>query len=83
MGAAKRKASAEDELGNSAACAGGKSQSAGGTDRRAGARKMRLERIRKEIKNGTYETEGKLRIAISRLIDNVLTRGARKKGTDN
>ena len=40
--------------------------------RQAGARKMRLERIRQEIENGTYETEGKLRIAISRLIDQVL-----------
>ncbi len=35
---------------------------------------MRLERIRKEIENGTYETEGKLRIAITRLIDDVLGR---------
>ena len=37
-----------------------------------GARRKRLERIRKEIENDTYETEGKLRIAISRLIDDVL-----------
>lgn len=40
--------------------------------RRTGARKVRLERIRKEIQKGTYETEGKLRIAVSRLIDDVL-----------
>ena len=38
---------------------------------------MRLERIRKEIANGTYETEGKLRIAISRLIDDVLAKCAK------
>ncbi len=37
---------------------------------------MRAERIRKEIENGTYETEGKLRIAISRLIDDVLPHAA-------
>ena len=35
---------------------------------------MRLDRIRREIAKGTYETEGKLRIAISRLIDDVLAR---------
>ena len=45
--------------------------------RQAGARKMRLERIRQEIESGTYETEGKLRIAISRLIEEVL--GDRKR----
>jgi hypothetical protein len=41
---------------------------------------VRLERIRKEIQDGTYETEGKLRIAISRLIDDVLgrRRGSRR-----
>ena len=44
-----------------------------------GARRSRLERIRKEIENGTYETEGKLRIAISRLIDDVLTRRDKKR----
>jgi len=36
------------------------------------SRKRRLDRIRKEVRNGSYETEGKLRIAISRLIDDVL-----------
>ncbi|MFH1732202.1 MAG: hypothetical protein ABIF82_11220 [Planctomycetota bacterium] len=40
-----------------------------------GARTMRVERIRKEIEDGAYETEGKLRIAISRLIDDVLAHG--------
>jgi anti-sigma28 factor (negative regulator of flagellin synthesis) len=40
---------------------------------------MRVERIRKEIENGTYETEGKLRIAISRLIDHVLARGPKPR----
>lgn len=44
------------------------------TRRVSGAHRMRLERIRKEIENGTYETEGKLRIAITRLIDDVLGR---------
>ena len=43
----------------------------------SGARQMRLERIRREIENGTYETEGKLRIAITRLIDDVLGRRPR------
>jgi anti-sigma28 factor (negative regulator of flagellin synthesis) len=47
--------------------------------RKPGAHKMRAERIRKEIENGTYETEGKLRIAISRLIDDVLPRGSKSK----
>lgn len=41
---------------------------------------MRLERIRKEIKEGTYETEGKLRIAISRLIDDALDRFGKRRG---
>jgi len=40
---------------------------------------MRVERIRKEIEDGTYETEGKLRIAISRLIDDVLARGSKSR----
>ena len=40
---------------------------------------MRLDRIRKEIEKGTYETEGKLRIAISRLIDDVLARSQKSR----
>ena len=40
---------------------------------------MRVERIRKEIEEGTYETEGKLRIAISRLIDDVLARDSKRR----
>lgn len=40
---------------------------------------MRLKRVRREIENGTYETEGKLRIAITRLIDDVLCRQSRKR----
>jgi len=46
---------------------------------KAGARKLRLERIRKEIEKGTYETEGKVRIAISRLIDDVLAKRSRER----
>ena len=46
---------------------------------KAGARKARLDRIRKEIQKGNYETEGKLRIAISRLIDDVLARAAKRR----
>jgi anti-sigma28 factor (negative regulator of flagellin synthesis) len=58
------------------ACAGGPSNA----DRsRPGkpADKARLERIKKEIEDGSYESEGKLRIAISRLLDAVL--GGRRK----
>lgn len=40
---------------------------------------MRVKRICKEIEDGTYETEGKLRIAISRLIDDVLARGPKSR----
>lgn len=40
---------------------------------------MRLKRVRNEIENGTYETEGKFRIAITRLIDDVLARQPRKR----
>jgi anti-sigma28 factor (negative regulator of flagellin synthesis) len=44
-----------------------------------GARKLRLERIRREIEAGTYETDGKLRIAISRLIDDVIQRAGKER----
>ena len=57
-------------------CDRGKSGTRGA---RTGARKARVARIRKEIENQTYETEGKLRIAISRLIDDVLAESP--KGT--
>ncbi len=46
---------------------------------KAGARKARIDRIRKQIQKGNYETEGKLRIAISRLIDDVLARAAKRR----
>ncbi len=45
-----------------------------------GSRDMRLKRIREEIENGTYLTEGKLRIAFSYLINDVLGR-IRKRPT--
>ena len=68
MAARKRKSGDND---GGVACADGKKRS-GKSAGITGARKLRLEQIRKEIENGTYETEGKLRIAISRLIDDVL-----------
>ena len=40
---------------------------------------MRVERIRKEIEDGAYETEGTLRIAIARLIDDVLARDSKSR----
>ncbi len=45
-----------------------------------GSQDMRLKRIREEIENGTYLTEGKLRIAFSYLINDVLSR-IRKRPT--
>jgi len=63
----------------SIACRSGNSGTAGRARRTKGARKFRIERIRKEIKDGTYETEGKLRIAISRLIDDVLARCRKRR----
>lgn len=41
---------------------------------RTGALNARIAQIRKEIQDGTYATEGKLRIAVSRLINDVLAR---------
>lgn len=56
------------------ACVKAKPRPAAALAKGAGARKARIAQIRKEIRDGTYETEGKLRIAISRLIDDVLAR---------
>ena len=79
MGAGKRKVGGKSTTRGGVAGASEKAQPAGEGGRKAGAQKMRVERIRKEIENGTYETEGKLRIAISRLVDDVLTRGPKSK----
>jgi len=67
--------------GPSASAAGAEvSCSAKGPGRSGEARRARLEQIRKQIQNGTYETEGKLRIAITRLIDDVLGRRTKNRG---
>ncbi len=79
MGAGKRKSGGKGTTRGAAAGASEKARPTRKGGRKAGAHKMRVERIRKEIENGTYETEGKLRIAISRLIDDVLTRGPKSK----
>ena len=71
LAAARRGTGGSKSRGQAAASAR-PGPSAGG--RTKAARQMRLDRIRKEIRSGTYETEGKLRIAISRLIDDVLAR---------
>jgi anti-sigma28 factor (negative regulator of flagellin synthesis) len=73
LGNAKRKAAKKNQSDGGTACVDRPTQS-------RGARKLRLDRIRQEIENGTYETEGKLRIAVSRLIDDVLERS--RKGQD-
>ena len=78
MGARKSKKTGDDELDTPDASVSSKPCLGGW--RGAGARKMRLERIRKEIEEGTYETEGKLRIAISRLIDDALGRFGKRRG---
>jgi anti-sigma28 factor (negative regulator of flagellin synthesis) len=44
------------------------------------ARRRRIEQIKKEIEAGTYETEGKLRIALARLVDDVLAQKAEADG---
>ena len=79
MGAGKRKTGGKSTTSGPVACAGESDRPAKKGGRKAGARTMRVERIRKEIENGTYETEGKLRIAISRLIDHVLARGPKPR----
>jgi hypothetical protein len=48
--------------------------------RRSADRRRRIEQIKKEIAAGTYETEGKLRIALTRLIDDVIARKAEDDG---
>ena len=70
----KRKTGKTSKSRGGVACVDSMSRSKKSARRGAGARKMRIERIRKEIENGTYETEGKVRIAISRLIDDVLAK---------
>ena len=70
MAAAKRDSRKRSRSRSGVACAGKGARSGRGS----GARKQRLAQIRREIEDGTYETEGKLRIAISRLIDDVLER---------
>lgn len=77
---AKRKAGGKAKSRGSAVCAGRGKRVARKAGVKPGARTARVERIRKEISDGTYETEGKLRIAISRLIDDVLAGGS--KGRD-
>jgi len=79
LGVGKRKLGGKGTTRGAAAGASEKVQPAKKRGGKAGAHTMRVERIRKEIENGTYETEGKLRIAISRLIDDVLARGRKSK----
>jgi anti-sigma28 factor (negative regulator of flagellin synthesis) len=75
----KRKVGGKRKAPGAVAGASQKARSSRKGGRKPGAQPMRVERIRKEIENGTYETEGKLRIAISRLIDDVLPRGPKSK----
>jgi len=80
LAASKRNTTRTGKRSRAVAREGDKSGSTKGVRRGKGARKLRIERIREEIKNGTYETEGKLRIAISRLIDDVLAKSRKGRG---
>ena len=79
MSAGKRKAGGKATPRGSAVCTGKVKRLARKTGAKSGARTMRVERIRKEIEDGAYETEGKLRIAIARLIDDVLARDSKSR----
>jgi len=79
LSAGKRKTGGKAGSRGAALCAGKVKRSARKTGAKPGARAMRVKRICKEIEDGTYETEGKLRIAISRLIDDVLARGPKSR----
>jgi anti-sigma28 factor (negative regulator of flagellin synthesis) len=51
-----------------------KHRSGGGV---ADARRSRVEAIRQEVEQGTYDDEQKLRIALDRMIDRLLERSKR------
>ena len=55
-----------------------KSRPKGGTKRPARAeRERRVEKIREEVRKGTYDDDEKLRLALDRMIDRLLERSKR------